>query len=221
MSVEDFFGGLGTLPPQAALLVLPAVIVALFGLQYLIGFQLLPLRGAAFRRTHATVALLLGVAFVAHGFGPLVRFTGWRVAMDPLVLPAGLALMALLGVQVLVGYHYIPTHRQFRTVHVTLATAVLVLGLAHGVVLGTAVAHPDPHACESCHRPPASHFAPPCLRCHRSPGIAWSFDTHPRVAGPHTYRSFACSHCHPGNAYSRVYCSCHRGRPPVENEGGG
>ncbi len=75
--------------------------------------------------------------------------------------------------------------------------------------------HPSSASCASCHRAPANHYGSSCVSCHR-PGTAWSRATfaHPRIpGGEHTYRSFACSKCHP-NGYSSATCTaCHKADP--------
>jgi hypothetical protein len=77
--------------------------------------------------------------------------------------------------------------------------------------------HPSSKSCSSCHTAPASHYGTSCANCH-SPSRAWRSATfsHPSIpGGEHTYRSFACTKCHPSGPPA-VYCSCHGGRPPVE-----
>jgi hypothetical protein len=169
---------------------------------------------------HGTVAALIGVAFFVHGVAPLLRLRDPMTAMQPMVVPFGLALIALLGVQVAVGFQWIPLHRRFRSTHIALASLILLLGLVHGTAIATGATHPkglSAERCAVCHVRPAAHFAGACHRCHRSPGVAWSFDTHPAIpGGEHTYRSFSCANCHPGRDYARFYCSCHPfGKAPV------
>ncbi len=75
--------------------------------------------------------------------------------------------------------------------------------------------HPTSTACASCHSAPANHYGTTCVNCH-TPSKAWSAATftHARIpGGEHTYRSFACSSCHP-NGYSSYSCTrCHSGTP--------
>lgn len=69
--------------------------------------------------------------------------------------------------------------------------------------------HPSSRSCASCHRPPANHFGSACASCH-SPSVpfAKAVFRHPALRN-HTYRSFACSNCHP-NGYSSATCAkCH------------
>jgi nitrate/TMAO reductase-like tetraheme cytochrome c subunit len=80
-----------------------------------------------------------------------------------------------------------------------------------------AFTHTCSTACASCHRSPSSHYGTSCVSCH-SPSRSWSSATfrHPSIpGGEHTYRSFACSKCHPSGP-PKLYCSCHGGRPPVD-----
>ncbi len=75
-----------------------------------------------------------------------------------------------------------------------------------------AFAHPNVKGdCAECHKAPAKHPAGACEACHKNSGRSWSF-AHPR-AGEHSYRSFPCKKCHP-STYDKVYCTCHKGRPP-------
>jgi hypothetical protein len=69
--------------------------------------------------------------------------------------------------------------------------------------------HSGSGACRSCHRAPANHFGTSCASCH-SPSRAWANASfrHPS-AGEHSYRSFACSRCHPSGP-PRVNCTCHK-----------
>ena len=79
----------------------------------------------------------------------------------------------------------------------------------HSVGKSWAFRHPSSRTCASCHRAPSSHFGRACASCHR-PSVAWRSATfrHPSV-GEHSYRSFACSRCHP-NGYSSATCrACH------------
>jgi hypothetical protein len=75
--------------------------------------------------------------------------------------------------------------------------------------------HPSSSRCASCHRAPANHYGTTCASCH-SPSRAWSSAVfrHPSTGGEHSYRSFACTKCHPSGP-PRVYCTCHNGRPPT------
>lgn len=76
--------------------------------------------------------------------------------------------------------------------------------------------HPASTSCASCHTAPAKHYGSSCSSCH-SPGTSWKnakFD-HPGIpGGKHTYKSFACSKCHP-NGYSSYSClACHSSNHP-------
>ena len=70
--------------------------------------------------------------------------------------------------------------------------------------------HTSSSRCSSCHRAPSNHFGTTCFSCH-SPSRPWrsaSF-SHGRIpGGQHSYRSFACSKCHP-SGYSSYFCTCH------------
>jgi hypothetical protein len=69
--------------------------------------------------------------------------------------------------------------------------------------------HPASSGCASCHRPPSNHFGSACASCHK-PGVAFASATfsHP-ATGEHSWRSWACSKCHP-NGYSSHSCTgCH------------
>lgn len=72
--------------------------------------------------------------------------------------------------------------------------------------------HPSSSRCASCHRAPSGHFGSSCSSCH-SPSRSWGSAkfSHPRIrGGEHSYRSFACSKCHP-SGYSSATCSrCHK-----------
>jgi len=64
--------------------------------------------------------------------------------------------------------------------------------------------------CSSCHKAPSNHYGTTCQNCH-SPSRSWSSASfnHPR-AGEHSYRSFACTKCHPGSGKGPGhFCSCH------------
>lgn len=74
-----------------------------------------------------------------------------------------------------------------------------------------AFTHPKSSSCTTCHKAPSSHFGSTCSNCH-SPSRSWRSATfaHPRIrGGEHSYRSFACSKCHP-NGTSTSYCTCHK-----------
>lgn len=71
--------------------------------------------------------------------------------------------------------------------------------------------HPGSKSCSSCHNPPSNHYSGSCGSCH-SPSRSWSSATfsHPRVpGGEHSYRSFACSSCHPKSYASYSCLKCH------------
>ena len=71
--------------------------------------------------------------------------------------------------------------------------------------------HSGSTSCRSCHNAPSNHFGTSCASCH-SPSRSWGSAnfSHPRIrGGEHSYRSFACSKCHP-NGYGSATCSrCH------------
>lgn len=71
--------------------------------------------------------------------------------------------------------------------------------------------------CVSCHSAPAGHYSGGCEQCHKaSSGWTANFN-HPSVK-EHSYKSFACTSCHPAG-YGSVDCnSCHRGGAESENE---
>ncbi|MCE5190898.1 MAG: NapC/NirT family cytochrome c [Actinomycetia bacterium] len=75
--------------------------------------------------------------------------------------------------------------------------------------------HPSSKSCASCHSAPSKHYGTRCANCH-APGRAWSSATfsHPSIpGGEHTYRSFACTSCHP-NGYGSASCAtCHDSTP--------
>jgi len=84
--------------------------------------------------------------------------------------------------------------------------------------------HSASSRCASCHRAPSKHFGASCSACH-SPSRSWGSAkfSHPRIrGGEHSYRSFACSKCHP-SGYSSATCSrCHKsstGPKDDEDEG--
>lgn len=71
--------------------------------------------------------------------------------------------------------------------------------------------HPGSSGCSSCHKSPQSHYGTSCASCH-SPSRAWGNATfrHARIpGGEHTYKSFACSNCHPNGYGSRTCAKCH------------
>lgn len=71
--------------------------------------------------------------------------------------------------------------------------------------------HPGSSSCASCHRAPSSHYGSSCRSCH-SPSRSWRSATfsHPRIpGGEHSYRSFACSNCHPSGYGSHTCARCH------------
>ena len=71
--------------------------------------------------------------------------------------------------------------------------------------------HSSSSRCSSCHKAPANHYGGGCSSCH-SPSRAWRSATfrHPGIpGGEHTYRSFACSNCHPRGTSSRTCAKCH------------
>ncbi len=71
-------------------------------------------------------------------------------------------------------------------------------------------------SCDFCHTPPKKHFGTGCKMCHK-PNV--EFDkavfSHPS-AGEHSYRSKPCAACHPSGT-DRVYCTCHKGKPPTDD----
>ena len=76
---------------------------------------------------------------------------------------------------------------------------------------------PAPRAARRATRLPRTTTARACASCH-SPSRAWSSAvfSHPSIpGGEHTYRSFACSKCHPSGPPA-LYCTCHKGNPPTE-----
>lgn len=80
-----------------------------------------------------------------------------------------------------------------------------------------AFSHPSSTSCSSCHKAPSGHYGTSCSSCH-SPSRAWSNATftHPRLQ-EHTYKSFACSSCHP-SGYSSASCtSCHKNGAPSDD----
>jgi len=81
----------------------------------------------------------------------------------------------------------------------------------HAVGTSWRFRHPSSSGCSPCHRAPRNHYGSSCASCH-TPSRAWSSATfrHARIpGGEHSYRSFACSNCHP-NGYSTHTCArCH------------
>ncbi len=76
--------------------------------------------------------------------------------------------------------------------------------------------HPTSKSCSSCHKAPSNHYGTTCANCH-SPSRSWSSATfsHPRIpGGEHTYRSFACTNCHPGGYKSASCTKCHDSNSP-------
>ena len=74
-----------------------------------------------------------------------------------------------------------------------------------------AFSHPSTSSgCTSCHTAPASHYGTNCATCHTA-GTTWANANfnHPAIPrGQHSYKSFACSKCHPSGPPA-YYCSCH------------
>jgi nitrate/TMAO reductase-like tetraheme cytochrome c subunit len=66
--------------------------------------------------------------------------------------------------------------------------------------------------CSSCHGSQHGGLTN-CGQCHTMTSFVPSTFHHP-AAGEHGAGSFACTACHPGGSFSRVYCSCHGGKPP-------
>jgi len=68
-------------------------------------------------------------------------------------------------------------------------------------------------ACTRCHG--SNHGGlTNCATCHSQAGWSPSTFRHPdpNMGG---WRSMACSQCHPGNQFAKVYCSCHGGKVPT------
>lgn len=83
-----------------------------------------------------------------------------------------------------------------------------------------AFSHPSGSSCSSCHRAPSGHYGTSCVSCH-SPSRSWSSATfrHPGIqGGEHTYRSFACSNCHPSGYGSASCTRCHGAGGPDEDD---
>lgn len=81
--------------------------------------------------------------------------------------------------------------------------------------------HPSSRACNNCHNPPRNHYGSACASCH-SPSRSWGSATfrHPRIpGGEHSYRSFACSRCHPNGFGSYSCASCHDSRTGPDGDG--
>jgi len=196
----------------------PLIIVTLLGVQILLGRRIIRLHGRifSFRHVHIGIGITLAVLFVYHGFSPLLTLSATGGLWNPFVLPVGIALLGLLAFQILVGFKVVRTGRRFSPVHLALAITLVGVGMFHGVTIATGLVHPSQAECSSCHIPPANHSAPPCAHCHKQPGVSWVF-AHPAFANEeHSWRSFACDRCHPSIPdYTKVYCSCHNGRPPT------
>jgi nitrate/TMAO reductase-like tetraheme cytochrome c subunit len=77
--------------------------------------------------------------------------------------------------------------------------------------------HPAATAsCGDCHTPPAGHYpGTDCKACH-TPTVAFAkaVFAHPSNTGRHTFQSFPCVKCHPGDVYTSASCTCHGGNPP-------
>ncbi len=69
-----------------------------------------------------------------------------------------------------------------------------------------------PIGCSSCHGSKHGGLTN-CVQCHTMSYFVPSTFHHP-AAGEHSAGSFACTACHPGGNFGRVYCSCHGGKPP-------
>ncbi|MDO8950527.1 MAG: NapC/NirT family cytochrome c [Actinomycetota bacterium] len=77
-----------------------------------------------------------------------------------------------------------------------------------------AFAHPAGADCAKCHKAPAKHYGTGCSSCHSvKVPFAQARFRHPGGTGEHSYRSFACTKCHP-RSYAAVSCTCHGGRAP-------
>jgi hypothetical protein len=73
-----------------------------------------------------------------------------------------------------------------------------------------AFSHPSSNSCSSCHTPPSNHYGTNCGSCHTA-GTSWknTHFSHPAIPrGEHTYKSFACSKCHPSGPPA-FFCTCH------------
>ena len=74
-----------------------------------------------------------------------------------------------------------------------------------------AFTHTTSSRCASCHSAPSNHFGTGCASCHR-PARAWrsAVFRHGSIpGGQHSYRSFACSNCHPRGYSSHTCAKCH------------
>lgn len=81
----------------------------------------------------------------------------------------------------------------------------------HKPAVSWAFYHPTSVMCASCHAAPRNHYGTACVSCH-SPSARWGSATfsHPKVpGGEHTYKSFACTKCHPSGYDSLDCTSCH------------
>jgi nitrate/TMAO reductase-like tetraheme cytochrome c subunit len=68
--------------------------------------------------------------------------------------------------------------------------------------------------CSSCHG--SNHGGlTNCASCHTMAGWTPSTFRHP-AAGMDNWASMACTQCHPGSSYAKVYCTCHGGKPPSD-----
>ncbi|MBI5232339.1 MAG: NapC/NirT family cytochrome c [Coriobacteriales bacterium] len=89
--------------------------------------------------------------------------------------------------------------------------------LCHRVKSEWAFVHPKRTDCPACHKPPSGHeskYGSNCRSCHSTsvPFAKATFD-HPGNTGEHSYRSFACSKCHPSGP-PQASCTCHGGGRP-------
>ena len=67
-------------------------------------------------------------------------------------------------------------------------------------------------ACVTCHG--AHHGGlTNCAQCHTTSGWSPSTFNHP-ATGMDGWQSMACTQCHPGNDFTKVYCTCHGGNVP-------
>ena len=81
----------------------------------------------------------------------------------------------------------------------------------HSVGRSWAFKHSSSSNCPSCHKAPSGHYGSRCSSCH-SPSRAWKSATfrHARIpGGEHTYRSFACTNCHPNGKSTHTCARCH------------
>lgn len=79
--------------------------------------------------------------------------------------------------------------------------------------------HPASQECAECHEPPpvgtkrGEHpVNPQCAVCHTA--ASWAF-SHNADTGPHTYKSFECTMCHP-EVYEEASCTCHKNGVPQD-----